>query len=164
MTGSRSKRYTVWSILCLIFENDSDVTERAQGYTLQDASFMRQSQCSFLNSWENTQLRAQRQSSSFGIRADVTVVLDVRQSIAILLLVVFLHQGSRQSWWDYFKGKFWLWFERKDKTNLSSVSSWDWLRTWDDDDDAFMTWVDDDASTSMLSWMNSLEYLSEKRW
>ena len=30
-------------------ENDSDVTERAQGYTLQDASFMRQSRCSFLN-------------------------------------------------------------------------------------------------------------------
>ena len=30
-------------------ENDRDVTERAQGYTLQDASFMRQSRCSFLN-------------------------------------------------------------------------------------------------------------------
>ena len=30
-------------------ENDSDVTERAKGYTVQDASFMRQSQNSFLN-------------------------------------------------------------------------------------------------------------------
>ena len=30
-------------------ENDRDVTERAQGYTLQDASLMRQSRCSFLN-------------------------------------------------------------------------------------------------------------------
>ena len=37
-------------------ENDCDVTERAQGYTLQDASFMRQSRCSFLNAWENTQV------------------------------------------------------------------------------------------------------------
>ena len=30
-------------------ENDRDVTERAQGYTVQDASFMRQSRCSCLN-------------------------------------------------------------------------------------------------------------------
>ena len=30
-------------------ENDRDVTERVQEYTLQDASFMRQSRCSFLN-------------------------------------------------------------------------------------------------------------------
>ena len=30
-------------------ENDRDITERAQGYTLQGASFMRQSRCSFLN-------------------------------------------------------------------------------------------------------------------
>ena len=37
--------YFVWSDP----ENDCDVTERAQGYTLQDASFMRQSLCSFLN-------------------------------------------------------------------------------------------------------------------
>ena len=29
-------------------KNDHDVTERAQEYTLQDASFMRQSWCSFL--------------------------------------------------------------------------------------------------------------------
>ena len=35
-------------------ENDRDVTERAQGYMLQVASFMRQSRCSFLNVWENT--------------------------------------------------------------------------------------------------------------
>ena len=42
---------------CVIFddytlshpENDRDVTERIQEYTLQDASFMRQSRCSFLN-------------------------------------------------------------------------------------------------------------------
>ena len=37
-------------------ENDSDITERAQGYTLQDTSFMRQSRRSFLNAWENTQV------------------------------------------------------------------------------------------------------------
>ena len=37
-------------------ENDCDVTERDQGHTLQDASFMRQSQCSFLNMWRNTQV------------------------------------------------------------------------------------------------------------
>ena len=37
-------------------ENNRDVTERAHGYTLQDTSFMRQSRCSFLNSWENTQV------------------------------------------------------------------------------------------------------------
>ena len=30
-------------------ENDRDVTERAQRYTLQEASLMRQSPCSFLN-------------------------------------------------------------------------------------------------------------------
>ena len=30
-------------------ENDRDVTERAQRYTLQDASCMRHSRCSFLN-------------------------------------------------------------------------------------------------------------------
>ena len=37
-------------------ENDRDFTERIQEYTLQDASFMRQSRCSFLNTWENTQV------------------------------------------------------------------------------------------------------------
>ena len=37
-------------------ENERDVTERAQGYMLQDASFMRQSRCSFLNVSENTQV------------------------------------------------------------------------------------------------------------
>ena len=37
-------------------ENDREVTERAQGYTMQDASFMRQSRCSFLNAFENTQV------------------------------------------------------------------------------------------------------------
>ena len=31
--------------------NDRDVTERAQWYTLQDASLMHQSRCSFLNAW-----------------------------------------------------------------------------------------------------------------
>ena len=30
-------------------ENDRDVTDRVQEYTLQDASFMRQSLCFFLN-------------------------------------------------------------------------------------------------------------------
>ena len=37
-------------------ENDRDVTERAQGYTRQDASFMCQSRCAFLIVWENTQV------------------------------------------------------------------------------------------------------------
>ena len=37
-------------------ENDRDVTERAQGYTLQDASCMRPSRCSFLNVWEITKV------------------------------------------------------------------------------------------------------------
>ena len=37
------------SILCSHPENDRDVTDRVQEYTLQDASFMRQSWCSFLN-------------------------------------------------------------------------------------------------------------------
>ena len=60
-------------------ENDCDVTERAQGYTLQDASFMRQSRCSFLNAWENTQVARAMTSkgSSSGLRADVTVVLEM---------------------------------------------------------------------------------------
>ena len=62
-------------------ENDRDVTESAQGYTLQDASFVRQSQCSFLNVWENTQVALAWQASLSGIRADVTVVLGVIQSI-----------------------------------------------------------------------------------
>ena len=35
-------------------ENDRDVTDRAKGYTLQDASFVRQSRDSLLNSLENT--------------------------------------------------------------------------------------------------------------
>ena len=35
-------------------KNDRDVTERAQIYTLQNASIVRQSRCSFLNAWENT--------------------------------------------------------------------------------------------------------------
>ena len=30
-------------------ENDREVTDRVREYTLQDASFMRQSRCSFLN-------------------------------------------------------------------------------------------------------------------
>ena len=37
-------------------ENDRDVTERVQEYTLQYASFMRQSRCSFLNALESTQV------------------------------------------------------------------------------------------------------------
>ena len=35
-------------------KNDRDVTDRAQWYTLQGVSFMRQSKCSFLKVWENT--------------------------------------------------------------------------------------------------------------
>ena len=45
-------------------ENDRDVTKRTQGYTLKDASFMRQSRCSFLNVCENTQV-ARAVSSAF---------------------------------------------------------------------------------------------------
>ena len=37
-------------------ENNHDITEHAQEYTLQEASFMCQSRCSFLNVWENTQV------------------------------------------------------------------------------------------------------------
>ena len=37
-------------------ENDRDVTDRVQEYTLQDASCLRQSRCSFLNAWENTKV------------------------------------------------------------------------------------------------------------
>lgn len=37
-------------------ENDRDFTECTQGYTLQEASFMRQSRRSFLNAWENPQV------------------------------------------------------------------------------------------------------------
>ena len=46
-SGNRTK-----PVLCYTLshpENGCEVTERAQGYTLQDASFMRQSRCSFLN-------------------------------------------------------------------------------------------------------------------
>ena len=45
-------------------ENVRDVTDRVQEYTLQDASFVRQSRCSFLNAWENTQV-ARAMSSVF---------------------------------------------------------------------------------------------------
>ena len=64
---------------------------RAQGYTLQGASFMRHSRSSFLNAWENTQVAGARwQASSSGIRADVTVVLEVRQSIVKTLYTCFM--------------------------------------------------------------------------
>ena len=66
-------------------ENERDVTERTQEYTLQYASLLRQSRCSFLNAWEKThRLRTRWQACSTGIRADVTVVLEVRQSIDVL--------------------------------------------------------------------------------
>ena len=37
-------------------ENDRGVIERTKGYTLQDTLFMRQSQDSILNAWENTHM------------------------------------------------------------------------------------------------------------
>ena len=37
-------------------ENDRDVTQRVEGYTLQNASFVRQSRDSFLNAWENKEV------------------------------------------------------------------------------------------------------------
>ena len=43
-------------------ENDRDVTESAQEYTLQDASFIRQSRCSVFRhgrSWGETKYRTQ---------------------------------------------------------------------------------------------------------
>ena len=59
-------------------EDDCDVTERAKGYTLQDA----QSRDSFLNMWENKHvMRVIIGISSSGIRADITVVLKERQSV-----------------------------------------------------------------------------------
>ena len=42
-------QHVMTPILCLI-------ADHVQEYTLQDASFMRQSRCSFLNAWENTQV------------------------------------------------------------------------------------------------------------
>ena len=50
--GTENEMTTQWSVMYTLShpEKDRDVTERAQGYTLQDASFMRQSsRCSFLN-------------------------------------------------------------------------------------------------------------------
>ena len=79
-----------WESRCLVYptsnytlshpENDRDVTDCVQEYTLQDASFMRQS-LSFWTCEKTHKLRARWQVSSSGIRADVTVVLEVRQSI-----------------------------------------------------------------------------------
>ena len=62
-------------------ENDRDVTERAKGNTLQDASFMRQSRNSYLNVCDNTHVTPAILTISSGIPTDVTVVLMVRQSI-----------------------------------------------------------------------------------
>ena len=72
-------------------ENDVDVTEPVQECMLQDASLMRQSQCSFLNAWENTQVPRAMTSVFRGIRADVTVVLEVRQSIVMWPLTFCLN-------------------------------------------------------------------------
>ena len=46
-TSTEKKSRTVYTLSNP--ENDRDVTDRVQEYTLQDASFMRQSRCSFLN-------------------------------------------------------------------------------------------------------------------
>ena len=54
-------------------------SQRAKGHMLQNASFTRQSQNSFLNTWENTH------ASSSGIRADVTVFLKDGPSIGHVL-------------------------------------------------------------------------------
>ena len=64
-------------------ENDRDVTESAQGYTLQDASFMLNPGVPFWTREKTHKLRARWQASSSRIRADVTVVLEVRQSTSL---------------------------------------------------------------------------------
>ena len=55
-------------------KNDCDVTEYAQGYTLQDVSFMHQFWFSFWTCEKTQKLRARDNQS------DVAVVLEVRQS------------------------------------------------------------------------------------
>ena len=48
--------FTIYTLTLSHSGNDHDVTESAQGYKLQDVFFVRQSRCSFLNAWENTQV------------------------------------------------------------------------------------------------------------
>ena len=82
MTGNHCQASTNHGCYTLSHpENGRDATERARGYTLQDTSFMRQSRCSFLNAWENTHFARAITSAFPLVRANVTVVLDVRQSI-----------------------------------------------------------------------------------
>ena len=69
----------------------------AIGYMLQDASFKHQSRCSFLNVWENTKVVS-------GIHADVTVVLEVRQSIDLYFTNMWhdvVHGGQREQIWNW---------------------------------------------------------------
>ena len=55
-TGPFTRDHSHYTLRVFLTQKDCDVTERAQGYMLQDASYMRQSRCSFLNAWENTQV------------------------------------------------------------------------------------------------------------
>ena len=48
--------FAIGAILCLIPRTTVTSLSPALGYTLQDASFMHQSRCYFLNAWENTQV------------------------------------------------------------------------------------------------------------
>ena len=78
-----------WHMYTLSYsENDRDVTERVQECMLQDASFMRQPGVSFWMREKAHKLRARWQASFSSIRADVTVVLEVRQSIGSVLMMV----------------------------------------------------------------------------
>ena len=52
ITNNTQKEMYRWSHL----ENDCDVTQHTQGYKLQHASFMRQSQDFFFNALENTEI------------------------------------------------------------------------------------------------------------
>ena len=87
-------------------ENGRDVTEHAQGYTLQCKMhpLCVNPGVPFWNREKTHKLRARWQASSSRIRADVTVVLEVRQSIAINM------DGLKNSAWCYFLLRFY--FER----------------------------------------------------
>ena len=73
--------FTIYTLTLSHSGNDHDVTERAQGYTLQDEFFVRQSGVLFLTCEKTHKLHARWQAFSSVILADVTVVLEVRQSI-----------------------------------------------------------------------------------
>ena len=71
-----------YSILCLIPRPTVTSPSASKNTSCKTHPLCVNPRCSFLNVWENTQVaRARWQASASGIRADVTVVLEVRQSI-----------------------------------------------------------------------------------